>query len=307
MLPNGRNPAVSVAIAAFNAESNIAALLQSILGQRTGAIEIQEIIVHSDCSADRTAAIARECKDPRVMVIEQPVRRGFAAAVGTICATFSGDALVLLNDDIRIAGDRFIEAAVVPIFDQGADLVGINTQPLPPRTFIESAYVSVFNVWKRIREALPDRNNVFTCDGAALCLSAHFARSVDLLSDVRRAGNVDTFLYFSCLAWKLQYVHAVDALAYYRSPATLKDYLARYARNESQPFLLEKYFGSLVAGQYRLPAGLYWKSAFREALSHPLASLFVFAAAFYIRTKARRLAENSTPTWETLQSSKNLD
>src|SRR5271170_6685073 len=168
-LASGAVPNVSVGIAAYNAEANIGAILRAVLAQSQAAVTISEIIVHSDCSTDRTVAVAREGADPRLKIVDQPDRRGFAASVVSMLEMFSGDALVLLNDDIRIPDDRFIEQAAMPIFREGADFVGVNLQPMPPRTFVERASVSVFRVWERIRDSLPKRDNVFSCDGAAMC------------------------------------------------------------------------------------------------------------------------------------------
>jgi hypothetical protein len=195
----------------------------------------------------------------------------------------------------------------MPVFVEGADFVSANLQPLPPRTFFERASVSVFRVWERIRESMPGRDNVFTCDGAAMCLSGRFARSIRLPADLGRAGNVDAFLYFSCMSGGFRYAYAPSAVAHYRSPASLGDYLARNARNDSQEFLLEEQFGAVVASAFRIPPLVYWKSVGAEILSNPLPVAFVFVAGFWVRRKARSLARNAVPTWEMLKSTKRLD
>lgn len=300
-------PSVSVGIAAFNAEANIRRLLSSVLSQCQERVAISKVIVYSDRSTDSTVSAARELVDPRLSVIDSPERRGFAASVRSMIALFTGDALVLLNDDIRIEDERFIEKAALPILRDGADFAGANLQPLPPRTFVERASVSVFRVWEDIRESLPLRDNIFTCDGAAMCLSARFARSVVLPADLAQMGNVDAFFYFACLAAGYRYAHAAGAIAYYRSPATLGDYLSRNARNDSQRALLERQFGRVVADCFEIPPRLYWRCAAREAFRNPLAAAFVFLAGFYVRSRARSLSRHASATWEVVRSSKELD
>jgi glycosyltransferase involved in cell wall biosynthesis len=298
---------VSVGIAAWNAEANIGAILRAVLLQCEESVRISEIIVHSDHSTDRTIAIARECADPRLKVVDHARRRGFAAAVSSMLEAFTGDALVLLNDDIRIVDDKFIEKIVMPVFRKRADFASANLQPLPPRGFVERASVSVFRVWERIRESIPERDNVFTCDGAAMCLSARFARSINLPADTAQAGNVDAFLYFFCVGAGLRYVHASNAVAWFRSPASIRDYVARNIRNDSQRPLLEKQFGAMAAKAFSIPRGLYWKSVAREIRDNPIGALFVFFAGLYVRANARHAARNASPTWEVVKSSKNLD
>ena len=300
-------PVVSVAVAACNAESNIAAIVRSISSQCQEHVHISEIIVHSDQSSDRTVAIAMQCADSRLKIVDRPDRCGFATSVISILGTLQGDALVLLNDDIKIPDDRFVERAVLLMLDEGAGLVGANVQPLPAQTFVERASVSVFRVWERIRESMPDPNNIFTCDGAALCLSAAFARSIRFPVDPSQMGNVDAFLYFSCIQEGFRYAFCHDAVIYVRSPATLADYLARNIRNDSQRPLLEPQFGAVVASSFRTPLGLYWKSVAIELLKNPLGAAFVLSARFYIRFKAQRAARSGSQVWNVIKSSKKLD
>ncbi len=304
---SGTDFTVSVGIAAYNADGNIGALLSAVSCQRQEHLTILEIIVHSDHSTDRTVAVARACTDPRLEIVDHPDRRGLAASVVSMIETFKGDALVLLNDDIRIADDRFIEKIVFPVLREEAGLAGANLQPLPARSFVERASVSVFRVWERIRESMADRNTVFTCDGAAMCLSARLARSIAFPDDLGRLGNVDAFLFLSCVNAGFRYAHAADAVAYFRSPATLRDYVARNIRNDSQPRILEKHFGTLVAGVFKKPAVLYWKSVAAEVMKNPLGAAFIFVVGIYIRLKAKRAAETPSPLWEVVRSSKELD
>ena len=307
MLRSGKPARVSVAIAACNAEANIGAILRAVSSQKNDSVTIHEIIVHSDHSTDRTVVIAGTWPDPRIRVVDSRIRGGFAASVAAIIAAFTGDALVILNDDIRIQDAAFIEKIVAPLFRDNADFVAANTQPLPPRTFFERASVSVFRVWERIRESLPQRDNVFTCDGAAMCLSARLARSIDWPADLAQAGNVDAFLYFTCLRANFKYVHARDAVACSRSPASLRDYIARNVRNDSQRLLLAQRFGPMVANAFKIPPGLYWKSVAQEILQNPTGALFIFALRSFITIKAKRAARNVSPVWDIVKSSKDLD
>jgi glycosyltransferase involved in cell wall biosynthesis len=299
-------PRVSVGIAAYNAELNIAALLRALCSQLEDHIVIAEIIVHSDQSTDRTLPVVRECMDPRLVIIESPDRRGFAASVRAMLSLFTGDVFVMLNDDIQISDRRFVEKAALAIVTHGAGLAGMNLQPLAPRTFIERAFVSTFRVYERIREAMPDPNNSFTCDGGALSLSPQFAGMIEFPANAAEMGNLDAFLYFSCLRAGFIYRHVPQAVANYRSPATLRDYLRRTIRNKSQERILKKLFGKIVSTSFRPPWMLYWKSITQESLTNPLGAAFVFVTGFYVAIRAHFAALNASPTWEVVESSKEL-
>jgi glycosyltransferase involved in cell wall biosynthesis len=299
-------PRVSVGIAAYNAELNIGALLRALFSQIQDRIVITEIIVHSDQSTDGTLAVARECIDPRLVIIESPYRQGFAASVRTMLSLFAGDVFVILNDDIQISDRRFVQKAALAIVTDGVGLAGMNLQPLPPRTFIERAFVSTFRVYERIREAMADPNNSFTCDGAALSLSPQFVRAIEFPADAAEMGNLDAFLYFSCLRAGFMYRHVPQAVAYFRSPATLRDYLRRTIRNRSQEGILKRRFGKIVSTSFRPPRMLYWKSITKESLTNPAGAFFVFVTGFYVAIRAHFVALNAAPTWEVVESSKEL-
>jgi len=63
----------------------------------------------------------------------------------------------------------------------------------------------------------------------------------------------------------------------------------------------------VVASSLRKPLIAYWKSVTVEILKNPLGAAFVFVVGFYIRVKARYAARDASPTWEVLESSKELD
>jgi glycosyltransferase involved in cell wall biosynthesis len=299
-------PRVSVGIAAYNAELNIGDLLHALFSQLQDHIVIAEIVVHSDQSTDRTLAVVRAFSDPRLVIIESTRRQGFGASVRAMLPLFTGDVFVVLNDDIQISDHRFLEKAALAIVRDRAGLAGMNLQPLPSRTFIERAFVSTFRVYERIRKAMPDINNSFTCDGAALSLSPCFARAIEFPTNPSDMGNLDAFLYFSCLSTGFTYLHVPEAVAYFRSPARLRDYLRRTIRNRSQEEILKKRFGQIVSATFRPPLILYWKSVSMEVLTNPVGALFVFVTGLYIRVMAHFAASNATATWEVVESSKEL-
>ena len=88
--------AVSVVISAYNEEAVIARKLQNLLSLQDSA-RIRQILVGSDGSSDRTAAIARSVQDPRVRVVEFTERRGKASVLNDLIPQCSS-AIVVLTD-----------------------------------------------------------------------------------------------------------------------------------------------------------------------------------------------------------------
>ncbi|MFC5577220.1 glycosyltransferase family 2 protein [Lysobacter niabensis] len=105
------HPRVSVCIANFDGEALLPACIDSLLTQTTGAAI--EILVHDDCSRDRSVMLLRECY-PQVHVIASDENVGFCIGNNRMVARARGDYVLLLNNDAALAPDaigRLLEMA----------------------------------------------------------------------------------------------------------------------------------------------------------------------------------------------------
>ena len=89
-------PSVSVIVTAYNEERDLAAKLENTLGLYYPR-ELLEIIVASDCSADRTDEIAHAFADRGVRLVRQPQRLGKTAAQNMAAAEARGE-IILFSD-----------------------------------------------------------------------------------------------------------------------------------------------------------------------------------------------------------------
>ena len=71
-----KKPTVTIGIPAYNEEANIKNLLDSILSQIQNNFIIDEIIVVSDGSSDKTADIVRSLNNSLINLIEDKERLG---------------------------------------------------------------------------------------------------------------------------------------------------------------------------------------------------------------------------------------
>lgn len=104
-------PRVSVCIANFDGEALLPPCLDSVLAQTTGAAI--EILVHDDCSRDRSLLLLRE-RYPQVHVIASDKNVGFCIGNNRMVARARGDYVLLLNNDAALAPDainRLLEMA----------------------------------------------------------------------------------------------------------------------------------------------------------------------------------------------------
>lgn len=118
--PAGGTPSVSVCIAAYNEEAMIAAKLENLLECGYPRERLQ-IIVASDGSSDRTAAIAEGFRNEGVLVLDLP-RGGKNLALNAAVAAATGEILVFTDADVRLEKDA-LRRLVAPFEDAGVGCV----------------------------------------------------------------------------------------------------------------------------------------------------------------------------------------
>jgi glycosyltransferase involved in cell wall biosynthesis len=119
-----RASSLSVVIPALNEEHGIDAILERVLAQRDGLVEVGirelEVVVVDDGSRDGTAARVRAHADVRL--IEHPVNRGYGAALKTGFNAATGDLLAFLDADGTYPPESF-PTLCLAIEEHDADLI----------------------------------------------------------------------------------------------------------------------------------------------------------------------------------------
>lgn len=117
---------VSAVIAAYNEEGTLADVLRAL----TASPLIDEVIVVSDGSTDRTVEIARSFDGVRTIALHRNQGKGYAMRVGVDNA--SHDVLFFCDGDMYNVSDAHIEALVLPVLRDECDMnIGVrNRGPL---------------------------------------------------------------------------------------------------------------------------------------------------------------------------------
>lgn len=121
---------ISIGIPAYNEQSNIAAILKALLKQEGSKIEINEIIVVSSGSTDRTDTIVEDLsqKEDRIRLITQTNREGKASAINEFIKAAQNEILVLESAD-TIPDGKTIEKLCLPFENPAVGMTG--ARPLP--------------------------------------------------------------------------------------------------------------------------------------------------------------------------------
>ncbi len=187
---------VSIGICAYNEAERICALLESLLDQAVPEpLEITEILVVASGCSDGTEALVRDCasRDPRIRLISQPRRLGKASALNEILRLYSGQLLVLVNADARLAPDSlanltrlFLEPAGAEVACGAPVLVTLGSR-LP--RYVEEIQWSIHN---RSLEVLSQLGRGNHCCDELMAVRRGFVESLpsDLINDGAYLGVI---------------------------------------------------------------------------------------------------------------------
>ncbi len=300
---------ISIVIPTYNGGGNLISIINALLHQKGESFILTEVVVRSDNSSDNTSELIKEISDSRVTYIDSKERLGFGGSLRHLLSTASGEIVVALNDDIKIIDDLFIEKLIQPFLKEtNVGLVSGKPTPLPPISFIDKAITSTYNAYQRMISSLPSKNHKYACDGKILVLSREFIKELSFPEDIRKAGNADVYIYFSCIASGFKFIHVDEAVVYYRNATTWNDYIRWSSRNVSNAYLLEEVFGkNLVEREYAIPAHIFWRAIIRESIKNPFGMGAMFLAKVFIKHKAKKISRNFNPQWDLVETTKKLD
>ena len=293
---------VSIGTSAYNEERNIINMLLSVIAQKENIFRIKEIIVISDGSTDGTVKKVKSMKDKRIKVINDGRRLGQPARVNQLLKSFSADVLVLIDSDMVMKDKNTLENMVKKfIQDKTTALVCGETEPLPARTFLESA----INKYRYARKSLEKEfcfGNTAYCAHAFLAFSKKFARSLHLPKGIL---NGDAFSYFTSVSRGLTHYFAKDAVALYRSPSSIKDHINQSTRHLAGGIQLYDYFGKeFIDAGFAVPKKIMRKLLFYQLRKNPLGYIFLKILNLYCDYKSRKARNTLNTKWITITSSK---
>jgi cellulose synthase/poly-beta-1,6-N-acetylglucosamine synthase-like glycosyltransferase len=216
-------PLVSLLISAYNEQTTIGDRLENALTIDYPA-ERLEIVVASDGSSDLTATVVRGYSDPRIRLIDYPVRRGKADVLNAAFRELNGDIVVL--SDANTLTDASALRNLVRWFRRAE--VGVVCGRLvltDPATGmnVDSLYWRYETFLKKCESRL----------GALLGANgAIYAIRRELFTGIRRNTLIDDFVIplLTRLRTGCAIVYDAEAVAYEETPAAMSAEFTRRAR-----------------------------------------------------------------------------
>jgi poly-beta-1,6-N-acetyl-D-glucosamine synthase len=121
---------VSLGIFVHNEERNIEQLLKSLKKQRLETARIDQIIVVSSGSYDKTNRLVRSWskEDGRIKLLTEPTRRGKSAAINLFLQHAKAEVVITISGDLRLHPEA-IEEITVPFMEDEVGMAGARPKP----------------------------------------------------------------------------------------------------------------------------------------------------------------------------------
>lgn len=251
---------VSLVSCVYNEEGNLPKFLDAVLAASGPRFRVREVIVVASGCTDRSVEILRAyaARDPRVHVIEKPVRDGKAPALRVGLAQATGELVVLENAD-TVPAPGALAALLAPFERPEVDLVCVRPVPADtPKGFVGRMGETLWLVHDEISRQSPKA-------GEALA----FRRMSPPLDD--DVEDDDTFVGLYVGGQGGVSVYVPDAVVFNRVPGTM---------------------GELVAQRYRIDrqvVGLRRRTGLLSVAWEPL--YLVRAVARFLRARPERIPE----------------
>ncbi len=210
---------VSVGVCAYNEERNILRSLGSLGEQNEAGYSLQEIIVVSSGSTDRTDALVQEAsmKDGRIRLRRQERREGKNSAVNLFLANAHGEVCVLVNADNTLEPDSLAKL-LAPFRDPGVGMAG--GRPVPTndkRTLAGFAVHMLWDMHHRLSLLYPKVGELVAFRNLGVTLPTTMQSDEDIMRmELERRG--------------LRTVYVPDAIVHNKGPTTVRDFFKQRTR-----------------------------------------------------------------------------
>lgn len=295
---------VSVGISAFNEENNIENLLMSLLRQKEEGFAIENILVVSDGSTDKTVEKILGIDDSRIELIVSRKRVGKPERINQLFCKFQSDIAVIMDADIKIDSSDVIRNLVKPLLESNSATYSSGfAMPLLPKTFVQKIAWTGADIWNDIRNSKYGSPLYFS-EGSIRAFKKKLYKEMKFPSV--SADDVFPFLY--CAKNNYPFVSVKEARVYYKLPETFVDYIKQYKRFTKSKSIQENNYGKKFVDNF-------YTINFRIKLAYLIKRMkrdFVWTALYLIAVLISRTVSffdggGNDAVWETVSSSKKLD
>jgi len=293
---------LTIGIPAYNEEKNIESLILDILKQKGRSWKLDQVIVSSDGSSDKTNQIVKKYANKGVKLFANIDRKGISRGLNQIVKSAKSDVLIILNADIRIVDPNCFEILVKEILS-GADLVSAPIEDKHPRSLLAKSLVHSMKLKEIVFTHIKHGRNPYTCHGPVRAFSKRFYKKLSFPVSV----GEDMYSYFACIKLGFVYSYTQGTEVIYKVPETFKDHEKQSRRFFQNPENLAKHISKnlldkeLSISQKELINGLF--HSIPSTVKHPIETC-MYACVLVVSQIRAKSQRKEKETWGLSQSSK---
>jgi glycosyltransferase involved in cell wall biosynthesis len=294
---------VTIGIPAYNEENHIFTLLQSLLKQSALCFKLDKIILYSDCSSDKTVAVAKSIKSQLIKIVSGKVRKGKPAGMNAIFKIARSDVVVILDADLKLSDNFVINNLVSPLVtNHDLSITSGLARPLPPKNKVQQIAKKGIEIWDEVISTTPN-THMYHCSGPIRA----FRKSLYKKLEFPNTSADDVYPYIYCSENGYKFHQVTNTQIYYQLPATLDDYIKQTSRFQLSPIIQEQNFSPQIVKKY-FTITFFDKT--RVAILHlfkdPIATLPYVMIDLFTKVRVALLGLEDQVTWEIISSTKKV-
>lgn len=296
-------PTVTIGIAAYNEEKNIAGLLKAIMSEQSHRrFTLEKILVADDGSTDQTVQQIQRSADPRVKVLQDGARLGKAGRVDQLLQRSQSDILILLDADVEFGHRHVLDELVAPLVENShVTLTSGAIHSHRPRSFFQRVVLTGSQLWDETC-ATQYGSGAYYCSGAIRALRKSFYKRLKFI----RVTAEDVYPYLFQQYHQLgEFAFAPRAIMLTTLPATLHDYLSQMRRYLQAVDEQGGYFNeAFIRAQFPIGLRDRLRVLARNMVRRPVLVSAYLLLLCIARADARLHPLSSDGVWEAVTSSK---
>jgi glycosyltransferase involved in cell wall biosynthesis len=295
---------VTVAIPAFNEEKNIAHIIRMVLKQKQINFTLSQLTVYDDKSTDRTVLIVKKLNKqyPLISLVEGQIQHGKMFLLNEIFKHARHDITIVLDADIGLVGDHFIEQLISPIImNSTVNMVVANEAPLQAKTLIGKILRASFVLWDYVRLSVPNQDHVQNFYGAATAYRSSFAKTLQIPENL-----ADERLYIFLMAKKTNSFRFLKNVKIVYWPiTTIYDFVKISERSfGTKQQELEKIFGKDIETSCKIATKYKMIGIIKSLYYQPIYTPLALMVSYFLNKAAMRNTKRKSMLWEISTSTK---
>lgn len=267
---------LTVIVPAHNEEKTIGNLLKSLISQIEDSYVLEKIAVICDGCTDNTEVKVTEFskREPRIVCYNDGKRTGRINRLKQAYGMTKSEVIASFDADVVLVDNQVLKELINPFYEDEVVMVQGNSHSANGISLIEKLINHWENIWYKMIIDLDEGVNIYHTFSCCYAVRSNFAKNAVFPKGVISDAKV---FYFSAKKMAKRIVFAKKALALYRSPDNIRDYLLRIKRSNNQKELFTSFFGNWIYKEYKkIPYKVKLKFILTSLISHPFLTIMSF-------------------------------